>query len=489
MGILSTIKRVTNFGYDATKSNKRRKVISVAGGTEERVLSQQDRRTVSDKARDARRNFAVAAWAIRKHLDYVSRFTFQARTGDQALNDQIEELIESWSLPSNFEEAGRHRLAKMLRIAEASRTVDGDVAWLLLRNGKVQGIESDRIRNPTGETAIAGKYAGDLWDMGVKLNKSGKHLGYAIHNRVNRGASFEFDRVVPAGNLLLHGYFDRYDQCRGVSPITASLNNYRDAYENFDYALAKAKIGQLFALAVFKNGIDEEDELNIDFESQGPIMAEFAIDEKVEMLESKTPSGEFLNFHQVIIGVALKSLDIPFSFYDESYTNFFGSKAALQHYIRSCKSKIEDVQELLNRWLIWRLRIAIITGEFEMPAGMTLFQLMRKLSWIPDGVPWWDPAKEVRGDLEQIGAGLSNPQRICRERGQGDFYENVDKIADAIEYAKSKGVPLSFMTAVTPAPVADVPPMGEQEGEDPDRETEPGDIEDDPEQEPADDEN
>ena len=63
--------------------------------------------------------------------------------------------------------------------------------------------------------------------------------------------------------------------------------------------------------------------------------------------------------------------------------------------------------------------------------------------WIPTGIPWWDPAKEIKGNVDAIAAGLDTPQRVCRSTGS-DYYENIDEIAAAIEYAKEKGVDVSF---------------------------------------------
>ena len=66
-----------------------------------------------------------------------------------------------------------------------------------------------------------------------------------------------------------------------------------------------------------------------------------------------------------------------------------------------------------------------------------------KWEWVPDGVPWWDPTKEVRGNAMAVAAGFDNPQRICREVGT-EFEDNIDAIADAMKYAESKGVKLVF---------------------------------------------
>jgi len=89
------------------------------------------------------------------------------------------------------------------------------------------------------------------------------------------------------------------------------------------------------------------------------------------------------------------------------------------------------------------LGLAIADGELTLPSGWDAEDVT--FQWVPTGMPWWDPGKEINGDLAAVGGALDYPQRIVKERGRGNWYDNVDQIADAIEYAKEKGVPLSFM--------------------------------------------
>jgi hypothetical protein len=50
--------------------------------------------------------------------------------------------------------------------------------------------------------------------------------------------------------------FDRFDQLRGISPLAAAINTLRGTYEGFDYALAKAKVAQMFALAFYREAVN-----------------------------------------------------------------------------------------------------------------------------------------------------------------------------------------------------------------------------------------
>lgn len=444
-------------GYDVIEDKKRRKPPTATTRSEDKVLDQSGRRKVSSTARDIRRNVSIAAWMIRKHLDFVTQFEFHARSGDDGLNAELERLVRKiWSRPSQAHSAGRYRLSKLLRITEGCATVDGDCGLLKLRNGRLQGIEGDRIRQPQGMSTVSQELDGDRWIHGVKVNRAGRHLAYAIHRRVNGGSAFEFERDVRGSRLELHGFYDRFDQVRGVSPIVAALNPLRDVYENFDYALIRSKVQQLFALAITRNseeltgetytGEDTDDDgqderYDVDF-GRGPVKLELDPGDDAKFLESSQPSSEFQAFTNLVVAVALKALDIPFNFYDESHTNFFGSRAAWLLYDRSARDKRNDVAELLRRLTVWRLSLFIQDRELTLPSGMSLGEL--DFEWVPVGMPWWDPAKEIKGDLMAIGAALDTPQRITKERGRGDWFENIDEIKKALEYAESQGVPVNF---------------------------------------------
>lgn len=446
--------------YDAVDGGKRR--ISVIGShkSEDKLLNRDGRRRLSGNARDLVRNFSVVAWAVRRHLDYVTQFQFHAQTDDKGFNKALEELVERDSRKDRFDAAGRHSLHAALRLLEAHASIDGDGGLLKISNGTCQGIEGDRVRDPEKAVNL------DNWVHGIQRDPAGKALNYAIHRRKN-GTQLEYERTVPASNMLWHGYYSRFDQIRGIGPIASSLNFFRDVFENFDFALAKAKASMLMGIKVKRNaanaeslgqitggedseGNEDKSEYDVDF-GKGPALIDLDVGDDMEVLESATPSTEFQSFTELVLMAALKGLDIPFSFYDESHTNFFGSKGAWFHYERSCKTKRDALAELLDAWTLWRLQLRVLDGTLKLPSKKVLSDM--DWLWVPRGTPWWDPAKEVRGDLMAMGAGLDNPQRICREKDRGDFYDNVNKIAEAQEYAKSKGVNLSF--AIQPEPAVD----------------------------------
>lgn len=454
--VLGPDGRPYRWGYDATEPKNRRRPSTGLLKSEDRQLPQSNRRDLVSEMRDLHRNFSLAAWAIRKHLDFVSSFAFRSKTGDKALDNRIEELMNWFSRPNNCDVAGRHPLRRMIRLAEARRTVDGDVFLLKLRDGRLQAIEGDRIRTPLDRPK--GFRAKEL-THGVRVNDAGRALGYLVCRRGTFGNGFHFERMVPAHRMLQHAFFDRFDQVRGITPMASGYNSFQDTYEGITYALLKAKIAQLFGLVVTRNGDgddsmghvtnanddgddttesnEEKSGYQIDF-GQGPFFQELEPGDEMKFLENKTPSAEFREFLITVIALSLKSLDIPFSFYDEAWTNFFGSKAALALYLKSCKSKRADVQDLLRQITVWRQILWIADGVLELPRGVRLPDLA--FEWIPDGMPWWDQSKEVKGDVMAVSAGLRSRTEIRKERFGDDWFDVIDQLATEEDYIREKRV-------------------------------------------------
>jgi len=434
--------------YDAVEERGRRTSPAIRTQSEDRILLPTLRAKLDANAQDIHRNFSIAQWMIRRHLDYVATFTFHARTKDDALNDQVEFLFANWSRGYNCDAAGRHRFDKLIRLLELQAVLRGDCGFLKLADGALQGLESDRIRNPLGFDNAA-----PHWTHGVKIDPAGRALAYAVHKRLPWG-SYQLERIVAAGNVILHGYYDRFDQVRGVSPIVTALNPLRDVYENFDLALAKSKVEQLFALAFYRQSNDAAGDVTNDSASgsekagyqvdfgKGPVLLDLDPGDRAEFLQSSSPSANFQAFTQLVLMVAMKALDLPYGFFDEAHTNFYSSRGAWLIYERACQDKRAALIEVLNRITLWRLSLWVLDGELVLPRGMTLGDL--DFEWVPGGMPFWDPAKEVRGNLMAIGAGLDNPQRITKESGLGDFYDNCRQIAKAYEFARGLGLRLTF---------------------------------------------
>ncbi len=447
------------FEYDAVEPKGRRKAAPARIVREDIEVRGGKRVRLQSNARDIAKNFAAAGWAVRRHLDYVASFRFDCQTGDRGFDKAIEELIEIQSRPLNCDRGGRLSREKLFRLLELSRVLDGDMGVVRLRDGRVQLIESDLIKDPDA-TEMARSKEGDKWEWvdGIQVDYAGFPRQYSVHRR--KASSTEFSRTIPAANFMLYGFFDRSasDQVRGISPIVSALNPFRDAYEGIDYSLVKFKISQLFALAlqrkteaqglneamptgteqeVLDGAVAEEDvatprEFDL---TGGPTVLDLDLDEEIKIVESAVPPASLDVFWDLVIAIGLKSLDIPYSFYNERFTNYSGSRGAWLHYDTAARDKRADQIEARRRWTLWTLQTSIADGTFTLPSRMTIGDI--KFAWIPRGMPWWKPSEEIVGDLKAIAGGLSNVQHVCQIRDT-DFFENVDRNLEALKYVQDR---------------------------------------------------
>jgi capsid protein len=494
MGLFSAGAQPVAGGYDAVKEKGRRRPVLRTTRTEDDELRGHNRRALTATSRDVVRNFSIARWMVQKHLDYVSSFSFQAATGDAELDNQLEAFMGRWQSRHRCDVARRHPLRRLIRLVEARAVVDGDALLVKvagpqdaesvtipgagpLLEGKLQAVEGDRI---VATSDIPDSLGGaKAFPSGVQLAAGGAAIAYHVAKR-GEGTRLEFGRVVPASSCFFYAKYDRFDQVRGVSPLASALNTLQDVYEGSDYMLAKLKVHQMFGLAIYRSsdevlgqavGADENgeggDETQVDM-GRGPFQLDLDEKDRDEFLESRTPAAESVAFLQTMTQVALKALGIPYSFFDESHTNFYGSRGGLIQYLKGCRTTIADLQELLDDVTRWRLGLAVAQGEIELPAGVQFADL--KWEWVPDGVPWWDPVKEVTGVVKAIENGLTTHQRACREAGT-DFYENVTALAKENAFAESLGVKLGAVAPMVAA--VDSPPDEQDDEQDdaPDQET------------------
>lgn len=456
-------------GYDAVNQVGNRRSPGPRTMTEDLELRDLARRQLSTTHRDLVRNFAIAGWMVRKHLDYVSTFHFRSKSGDKGLDRDINDRIEWWERPENCDTAGRHSLPDLRRMWEALRTIDGDCLINRVKTGRVQTIEGDRIQTyggiPFEQLGITDP---TYVQNGVWTNEYGRAKAFMVFRRPPQWTGLVWDRMIPARFADLFGYYAfRADQVRGISPLAAAANGTRDIYEAFDYALLKAKAAQFLGFQVTRAASDEfklpGDELHgadeipetgengepiepryqMEF-AKGPTLLEMDPGDKIETIESNTPSTEFQGFTAAMIMLVLKALDIPFSFYDESHTNFNGSRMAGIAYEQSAKTKRHRMRMLLNKLTAWRLGLFIADGELTLPAKMEPADL--RWEWSALGQPWFNPLQEVSASIASINAGLASPQQIHKEKGT-DFESTIDEIAQARDYAANKNVILSTALA------------------------------------------
>jgi capsid protein len=336
--------------------------------------------------------------------------------------------------------------------------MNGDCGTLKFADGRVKAIDSDQIAN---------RYSASYkdWFRGVRMNPvTGEATHYNVILRNTNGELTGNALEVPAAHFYLHAERKHYPNLiRGISPLTSAINSIQDCYEGINWQLVQSKLAAMLAVVTKENGRNVLPQVAIDPETgeqtqikqgakyqidvDGALNVSMEVGESMELLHNQNPSSETQAFYEVVTIIALKALGIPYSFFREDFTNFYGSRGGLLQYLRSCETARQGNIAFLNHHIKWRITKWITDGFIRLPQGFDV----RQIRWqcVPRGFPWWDPAKEINGSILAIQAGLKTPQQVCLETGT-NYYENIEARKEAEDYAKKYGVTLNWTQAVTP---------------------------------------
>ena len=438
---------VKAFRYEAVESSPTRRTIYVSTKSEDQELSPQKRKALVSESRDQQRNFTLAGFALRKHLQFVSYYRFSAETPNREFNRALERRLDVWKRRENCDGARRSAFDELLTLVESHRAVDGDVGILRRSDGRIQIVEGDRIKNPPDADV-------EKWVNGVELDRYGVAKRYAIWSR-DRNGTLVYERNVSADVFDLIAYRTRRDQIRGVSLFAPAVKMISYLYDGLDYALAKLKLEQMMGIVtklddggnlVGVSGTDPNVVGGALREKFGRDLLHIALKtgEEAAFMESNNPSQNFQSFTELVSRLIFASLDLPYSFFDGSKTNFFGSKGEFEQYLDTVEKKQAPTIATLNEWIFdWLLPNWIAEGSIQLPSGWTVDKVREDCGWKGSGLPYWRLFEYVKQTQTAINGGLVDPYALADSFGES-FTRNIEKLKQAREYAQENGVFLPY---------------------------------------------
>lgn len=444
------------------------------------------REAMTSDARQLCQTFGIAMRIMKQHANYcVGSCTAQAKTSDEAWNEQAEKIFQTYSAMADY--SGRHDLRGIARLSVISTLRDGDIFYRLTdSNGfpQLQAIESDCVGNYRG-----GNMNSDTPEMvgGVKITKEGIPVGYQTNTRgpYNAG-NFLVGPLVPAASMIHIFEPSRFDAYRGVTHFHTALNHMRDMKEIVGNE--KISVKNLSALAmVIRNSTGAPDQRDIyangtDAQtgqtemastiSPGVNLYQFNGDE-LEMLNSNRPSPAWQGFMQFLIQDIAIGFDLPVEFvWSMAGVTGPGVRMSAKQAERTFKIWIELLErKLLSRYYAYVITWAMENGQLPFNEEWYLHRFARP------SMPGIDAGRESDKNIKEREAGLLSAQEICEERG-ADAFETFEQIAKETakiqELAKKYGVPVEKIQQVGTKPID---PAKEEEpeetgGKKPEKETE-----------------
>ncbi len=375
------------------------------------------------------------------------------------VQDQMEWLWSEWCGQAHYR--GQMCFADLQMLGLRSLIRHGEMLHLPVMDERagyrfalrIQDVRPVRLRTPWD------RQFDPLIHDGVEVSPTGVPKAYWIASPEPSAAmlddsmftSSQFLRV-PAAIGHRRGVFhifraENEEQFRGVSCLACALKFFRHLNDSIDYELLAQVLAASFPVFIgledtqdmpgyLKEETDGETEEKRYYQEipAGGIMYGNK-GEKPEVLESKRPSANFINFCELVLRIMASSLEIPYEVLtkDFSKTTYSSARAALLEAWRV----YEVYRSFFTRHYcqpLWQMvqEEAYLRGYLKLPAGAPDFY---------EGLPYWcntrwigpargyiDPTKEIAANIAAIEAGLMSRSEAIAERG-GDFDEISEQIA------------------------------------------------------------
>jgi lambda family phage portal protein len=323
MAYMIDSERLRNFGrFDSALDSTKRGISRNISGAED-TAGTAERYKLIRAARDLADNFPPVRSLLLKFATYVAgRLSYQARTGDKGLDEQVERYWAKWCRECDF--LRRHDFVSFLQLAVMAILRDGDCGFIIVRDGemlKLQAVEADRIGSPYNRLIDSDTYIG-----GINLDEFGRPKSFQIFVRTINNQYIEPTDI--SANEFIH-LFDptRLDEYRGRSAFATALNAARDLQETIKAEVQAIKFaayqtgiittenGSADAADYFatstRNDLGQTEKLaNID---PGAIQY-LSPGEKMEMFKSDRPGGAFGEFVRLVQAHIAMAVGLPYGF-------------------------------------------------------------------------------------------------------------------------------------------------------------------------------
>ena len=444
--------KLRNFGrFDSALTSEKRGISRGVSGGED-TAGTRERFALIRAARDLADNFPPVRSLLLKFATYVSgRIAYQARTGDRAVDTQIERYWNKWCNECDF--LGRHNFTTLLQLAVTAMLRDGDCGFIIVRDGedlKLQSVEADRIGSPYDRTDTD-KYIG-----GINVDEYGRPVSYTIFTRTINNQYISPVDIVAKEFIHL---FDaaRLDEYRGRSAFATALNATRDLqeaikaevqaikYASYQSGVITTESGAADAGDYFARGNSNDQGQVARLQSLDPGTVNYlTAGEKMEMFKSDRPTGAFGEFIRLIQAHICMSVGLPYGF------AFDADKSGPMARMEAAMAE--------RTFLRWR---GLLEGQFLNRIKNIILLDAAARGLVPDSEflldgRWCWPAKvsidygrEANADINLWKAGLKTAGQIYSDMGE-DYEEalraRAKEAAMLVALANEMDIPAEYIS-------------------------------------------
>lgn len=448
-------------GYDAggfDRLNRKWRAYNQSAELEDRY----DRDVVRARARDLERNSDIAGSILRAYRrNVIGRgFELQARTDDEALNIRIEELWAEWCKARNCDVTGQQNFNQLLRMAVTRKKVDGGILFKKCYTAggvlpfRLQALEVDEL----DDTIFVPKNKENRVVGGIEYNAYNRPVGFWVKQYSIDGITMNEAEYIDAKDMIFYFEKRRPSQLREMSDLAAAIPRVRDMNEFITAVGVKERIAACFAVVVKRmkellgGGGPGRKTVYANSDKNGyagkqitpGMLMELDEGDEVQVIDpgnSGNDAAAHLKMQLRLIGSG-QGLSYEAVSRDMSETNYSSARQAA---IEDELTYIEEVELLKERIMDEIYETFLISAVLAglLPIG-DFWENKQKYfwhEWVMSPKKWIDPVKEATANKIAMETGQKTFKQISAEAGR-DWREQIDDMAEVLEYAKAKGVEL-----------------------------------------------
>lgn len=418
------------------------------------------RDVIRARARDMERNSDMANGLIKAlERNTVGKgFELQVKTGDEKLNERIEELWKKWCKARNCDVTGQQSFRQMLKMAVRRKLVDGGILFVkcYTQDGlvpfKLQTLEVDEL----SLTAVKPKKEGNRVIAGIEYNENNKPVGYWVQQYTIDGYSIPDPKYYSSEDVIFYMSKRRPSQMREISELAPTLSRIRDANELIDAIAMKERVAACFSAFITRQNpssggfgrsgtLEKTENGGYDGKRMSPgMIMELAAGDDVKIAQpgnSAAEGNEFLKTEQRLMSAG-QGMSYETVSRDMSQTNYSSARQALIEDENTFYDEIDQLKEKIMDEVYETFLISCyLKGLIEAPDFFTNKNMYMNHEWIAAPKRWIDPAKEANATKIALATSQKSFKDICSENGK-DWRTQIDDMAEVSNYAKEKGVEL-----------------------------------------------
>ena len=435
------------------------------GNANWRVLNQSaeftdrySRDNVRARARDLERNSDMMNSVIGAYKRNVigGGYALQAKTGSDKTNEIIQTAWKKWCKKQNCDVTGTQSFTQMMRMCVKRKKVDGGILIVkrYTKDGylpfKLQTFEVDELDN----SQMLPKKKGNKVVGGIEMNEYNKPMGYWIRQYSVDGMALSNPVYVDAKDVIFLYTKHRPSQVREMSDMSPTITRIRDANEFMIAVSVKERIAACLSVFIKKqlpttgigrqNGSVPGPHQDYQGKSIAPgMIKELNAGDEIQVVNptgQATDAASYIKLQQRLVGAG-QGISYEATSRDMSESNYSSTRQGIieddMTYAEEKEMLMEVMDEIYETFIIslW------LAGELDAKDFWDNKDKYFEHAWITAPKKWIDPQKEANANKIALNTGQKTFKQIAAEQGR-DWKEQIDEMAEVLEYAKDKGIDL-----------------------------------------------